>query len=131
MFRSGDLSLLHTTSPDGNPCNPYRIMTSTSPRATEVEALLRLAFGAPIPAPTPLSARVMNGQLVDLATMLMCSTCGGWKADDAFRADARNARSRRGRSYNCRQCLSRSPMYNRPDLDDAPPPKRGRKKKHK
>jgi hypothetical protein len=129
MFREGDLSLLRSVSADGNLFSP-RIQTSATPRETEVQGLLRLAFGAPIPAPAPLSNRVMNGQLVDLNTMLMCSgTCGQWKPDDAFRVDARNARSRRGRSYWCRACLSRSMMYARPDLDDAPAPKRGRKKR--
>lgn len=126
----GNLSILHQASPDGNWFNPDRILTCDSPRQTEVEALRCLAFGVPIPPPAPRSTHIMNGQLVDLNTMLMCSgKCGQWKLDDAFRMDARNGRSRRGRSYLCRACLSRSSMYARPDLDDAPAPRRGRKKR--
>lgn len=80
--------------------------------------------------PTPTHAPTMNGQLVNTATHLMCSKCGGWKLDDHFRQDTRRGSVRRGRMYYCRTCLSKNPVYLMGEGEELPPVVRGRPKKN-
>lgn len=98
---SGNLALQHDVSPDGNPCNPDRVQVSDSSRRTEDEALRHMRYGD-LP-PVPYVPR-MNGQIVDVKTMLMCSKCCQWKKDKEFARD-RTRHIRRGRRYYCVDCL--------------------------
>lgn len=98
---SGNLGLQRGVPPDGNPFNPDRVQVSDSPRGTEEAALARMRYGDGLPATyTP----TMNGQIVDVTTMLMCSKCCTWKRDNAFSRD-RTRNIRRGRRYYCIDCL--------------------------
>ncbi len=63
----------------------------------------------------PPAARTMNGQIVNVATHLMCSKCSQWKPDADFRKDTRRGPVRRRRTYYCRHCLSRWGLYQGPD----------------
>lgn len=128
MFKDGCLPILHNVSPDGNFFNPDRIQVCETVRTVERDAEQRMAYGLLIATP-PAHTNVYNGQLVDMATMLMCSKCCVWKLDEKFRQDARNTRSRRGKSYWCKGCLSTSPMYTRPDEDETPQIRERRKKR--
>lgn len=101
------LGIQREIPPDGNPCNPERIQSSDRGRSTEMAAEDLIENGLPLPTPT--AQPTQNGQPVDTAKMLLCGNlkCGQYKPDAEFRIDARNGRSRRGRSHWCRACRSR------------------------
>lgn len=80
-----------------------------------------------VPAPSPSPA--VNGQIVNIATHLMCSRCGQWKPDADFRKDTRRGPVRRGRMYYCRHCLSRWGQYQGLNQDVPHEIMRGRPKK--
>lgn len=101
----GGLAIKHFVSPDGNPFNPDRIQVSSGSRGTENDAMRIMMYGLPIPAPH-INIHSYNGQVVDQATMLMCSRCCTWKADDKFAQD-RTRIIRRGRRYYCKDCHNR------------------------
>lgn len=114
------------------PGPPEQILINTAPQdkyPTEVFVFERLHkpladrfVETPPPAPT------VNGQLIDTATHLMCSKCGGWQPDEAFRMDTHRGGIRRGRRYYCRHCLSKNPIYLMGDAE-ALPVVRGRPRK--
>lgn len=100
----GNLAIKRFISPDGNWFNPDRIQVSDAPRHVEQEGDQHMAYGVAIAAPHP-HLNIMNGQRVDVATMLMCSRCCRWKKDDDFSRDKYRI-VRRKRSYYCRGCMA-------------------------
>lgn len=71
-----------------------KVNDSRKPRSTEVEALIRMAYGDPIPA--------TNNKVYD-REYLKCSCCGQTKHLDMFHRDARYT-WRQGRRYECTTC---------------------------
>lgn len=128
MERLGYLLIRRSVSPDGNFYNPDRIQVSDAPRVTERDAEQRIAYGRLIDAP-PAKTNILNGQLVDTDTMLMCSRCCAWKTDDKFRHRQRNMNTRRGRGYYCKTCLSTSTLYMPQDEDETPKQERRKKRR--
>lgn len=124
----GYLLMRRSVPPDGNPFNPDRVQVFEGPRVTEQAAEDWIAHGLLITAPPP-HIDVMNGQLVNLNTMLMCSKCCQWKSDDRFRHRARNRTTRRGRGYWCKSCLSTSSLYAADEETQETPIHGGRKGK--
>jgi late competence protein required for DNA uptake (superfamily II DNA/RNA helicase) len=94
------LAILHYTSPDGNRYNDDTVQVSLKPREVEETALHDLLRKD---LETPPNVRTMNGQVVNIHTMLMCSRCGQWKKDKAFARD-KSRTLRRGRCYYCTTC---------------------------
>ena len=98
----GNLAIKRFVPPDGNFYNPDRIQMSEAARMTERQGDERIAYGLIIDAPPP-HLNIINGQVVDTDTMLMCSRCCCWKKDSAFARD-RTRSIRRGRRYYCVDC---------------------------
>ena len=100
-----------------NPCGLATFQHSIGGRETENEAIARMAWGDQH-APTNATL-YLNGQIVDLDRMLMCSRCHLWKADEAFDRERRlDGTLRRGRRYYCKSCRSKSNLFEMPVIDE-------------